>query len=164
VIFFCACEFPCFEGKLSCHRDTVTGLLLAEARKKERSISVVEWPGGKPKARRLEVECKLFSSVLNGRWYIPFEGRRLAEFAEFAGLPWGSILTLGCAQPTANAFVAVGPARFPAPTSGGTHWRLPVFWQAEEGKAKASVLRDTANWRRQCGLNERVCHLESDRK
>jgi len=31
VLFYCACEFPWIDGKLACHRLTITNLLLAHA-------------------------------------------------------------------------------------------------------------------------------------
>ena len=150
VIFFCACQFPRFEGKLSCHRDTVTDLLLAEAKKRGQSISVIEWPGGEPTDARLSVDRKLYSSVVNGRMYIPFDRKHLADFA---GLPWGSILTLECDREEKKTLVAVGPANFT--TSSGGYWRLPVCLPAEVGKRRAELLRDAERWRRECGLHER---------
>lgn len=153
VIFFCACPAPRDNGRLACHRDAVTYLLLAEAIKRGVPTTVVEWPGGKPKSirRPLSVDSKLFSSVNDGRWYIPFDGKRLGEFA---ALPWGSILTLKCRENGQSVFVAVGPAVFAATGKRRGEWRLPVCWQAEEGKTKAEIRRDIQEWRRECGYFE----------
>ncbi len=153
VIFYCACEFPRCEGELSCHRDTVTDLLLAEAKKGSRSISVVEWPGGEPidVTAPLEVDRKLFSSVLGGRMNIPFDHNQLGALA---GIPWGSILTLRCIEDGRAELVAVGPPMFATSKSGG-RWQLPVCLQAEVGKQKASLLRQVEGWRSQCGLDQR---------
>jgi len=48
VIFYCACEFPSLDGALACHRRTIADLVLAHAKKRGRSVSVVEWPVGNP--------------------------------------------------------------------------------------------------------------------
>lgn len=154
VIFYCACEFPWYKGKRRCHRDAVTELLLAEAEKRGRSISVVEWPGGQPVDARLKVDQKLFRSVISGRWNIPFDEDKLQAFA---GLPWGSVLTLVSAEDGDKQLVAVGPPIYATSKSGkvGGHWQLPVFLQAEVGKQKASLLREVEGWRSQCGLDKR---------
>jgi hypothetical protein len=89
VIFYCACEFPKLDGKLTCHRLEIADRLLEDAKKVDRSISVVEWPGGEPIETRLKIDCKLFSAVTRGRMSIPFSETRLADFA---GLPWGSLV------------------------------------------------------------------------
>jgi hypothetical protein len=154
IVFYCACEFPWYKGKRRCHRDAVTELLLAEAEKRGRSISVVEWPGGRPVEARLKVDQELFRSVMSGRWNIPFGDNKLRAFA---GLPWGSVLTLESAENGDQQLVAVGPPMFATSKSGraGGHWQLPVFMQAEAGQQKASLARDVEQWRRQCGLHER---------
>jgi hypothetical protein len=33
LLFYCACEFPCFDGKLTCHRREIADLLLEHAKK-----------------------------------------------------------------------------------------------------------------------------------
>ena len=33
VIFYCACEFPCLSGKLTCYRREIADLLLEHAKK-----------------------------------------------------------------------------------------------------------------------------------
>jgi len=146
LIFYCACQFPRWKGKLSCHRDTVTDLLLAEAKKRHRSIRIVEWPGGEPARAHLSVDRKLFSSIMNGRWSVPIDADKLRVFA---GLPWGSILTLECDATKEREFVAVGPPMF----SRG--WSLQVSWQAAAGKTKGELARDIRQWRRDTGLDER---------
>jgi hypothetical protein len=152
VIFYCACEFPWCQGKRSCHRDKVTELLLSEAQQAGRTVSIIEWPGGQPVDNRLRVDHKLFMAVMNGRMSIPFDGKYLAEYA---GLPWGSILTLEDDHDTEAELVAVGPAMFATSKITGGHWFLPVFLQGERGKQRASLVREVNQWRRQCGLHER---------
>jgi hypothetical protein len=154
VIFYCACEFPLCEGKRRCHRDAVTELLLAEARNRGRLVSVVEWPGGRPVDARLKVDQGLYRSVISGRWNIPFGDDKLPAFA---GLAWGSVLTLESANDRDKQLVAVGPPIF-ATSRGGKadgHWQLPVCIQAEAEQQRASLVREIEQWRRQCGLDER---------
>jgi hypothetical protein len=62
----------------------ITNLLPADARKISQAISVVEWPGGQPVEARVEVDHKLFSTVMRGRMSITFDSNRLSIFA---GLP-----------------------------------------------------------------------------
>jgi hypothetical protein len=126
VIFYCACEFPWCEGKRWCHRDKVTELLLAEAKTAGRAVSITEWPGGEPLDARLKVDHELYLSVMNGRMSIPFDRKRLSDYA---ALPWGSILTLESDQNGETGLVAVGPASFAASKIKGGEWRLPVFYK-----------------------------------
>ncbi len=153
VIYFCACEFPLRDGKRWCHRDSVSDLLLEAAKKRRRSLLIQEWPGGKPVKveKPFKVDPRMLSGLLNGRMSIPFERKRLASFA---GLPWGSILSLDSIPDGRTELVAIGPARFAA-SKDGEQWQLPVFWQAEAGKKASSLRRDVAAWRIQCGLHER---------
>jgi hypothetical protein len=109
VIFYCACEFPSLDGALACHRRTITDLVLAHAKKIERSISVIEWPGDAPTEKQISVDKKVFSAIMRARNSIPFKHDRLTEFV---ALPWGSILTLECEEDGRTGMVAVGPARF----------------------------------------------------
>jgi hypothetical protein len=146
VIFFCACDYPRHGGEQYCHRDEVTRLILAQARTQNRSLSVVEWPGGEPAEARLRVEPKLFSTVKLGRKSIPFDGARLSDFA---GLPWGSVLRLESGVET--CFVAVGPPKFDAQG----YWYLPVIQPPKAGADKDSAFSSARKWRRECGLDER---------
>jgi hypothetical protein len=151
VIFYCACEVPRRNGKRSCHRDEVTELLLAEAKRVGRAVSIIEWPGGEPVDARLKVDRKLFLSVMNGRMSIPFDAKRLADYA---ALPWGSILTLECDQSGETRLVAVGPAIFATSKTSGGEWRLPVFQEAEKGQSRSSLVREANDLRVQCGFQE----------
>jgi hypothetical protein len=82
LIFYCACEFPRCQGELSCHRDTVTDLIIAEAKERGRSISVVEWPGGEPRCNTLARSGPQAVLVCVGRPY-EYSVRRRAAWG-----PW----------------------------------------------------------------------------
>jgi len=152
VIFYCACEFPCLDGKLTCHRREVADLLLAHAKKVGLAVSVVEWPGGKPVETQLEVDRQLFSAVMRGRKSIPFSIGRLNDFA---GLPWGSVVAVECEGGATTGYVMVGPARFAASRSGAGFWYLPVIEPPEPGATAESLLEHAAQWRKTHGLDER---------
>jgi hypothetical protein len=139
VLFFCSCEWPREDGKTACHRDAIADLVLAEARKCDRDVEVVEWPGGDPAEIELEVTPAVLKSVQQGRATAPL-GRlesSSTSLAAFAGLPWGSGVTLRCGASALR--IASGPAR--CQPDG---WVLPVF----SGTA--------ANLRLQHGLESRT--------
>lgn len=152
VIFYCACEFPKLDGKLTCHRVEIADMLLEHAKKVGRSISIVEWPGGEPIETRLEVDRKLFSAVMRGRMSIPFDEERLADFA---GLPWGSLVALECADDATSSYVAVGPAKFATSKNGEGFWYLPVIEPPGPGVSKYTLQRHAERWRVSHGLDER---------
>jgi len=153
VMFYCACEFPQLDGKLACHRLTITDLLLAHANEVGQPISVVEWPGGEPVDTQLEVDRKLFSALMRSRKSIPFSINRLNDFAR---LPWGSVVTVECEGGGATAgHVLVGPARFAASRNGDGFWFLPVLRPPEAGASMESLRKYAAQWRTEHGLDER---------
>ncbi|MBF6567727.1 MAG: hypothetical protein IVW54_02490 [Candidatus Binataceae bacterium] len=152
VMFYCACEFPRLDGKLACHRLTITDLLLAHAKKIGQAISVVEWPGGEPVEAQLEVDRKLFAALMRNQKSIPFSTNRLNDFA---GLPWGSVVALKCEGGTTTGNVLVGPARFAASRNGVGFWYLPVLRPPESGASTESLRAYAAQWRTAHGLDER---------
>jgi hypothetical protein len=152
VIFYCACEFPWLDGILKCHRRQIADLLLAHAKKIGRAISVVEWPGREPIETRLKIDRKLFSAVMRDRKSIPFSSGRLNDFA---GLPWGSLITLECEGGSRSGWIAVGPAKFAASENRDGFWYLPVIDTPELGASRESLLKRTEQWRKTRGLDER---------
>lgn len=152
VIFYCACEFPSLDGALACHRRTITDLALAHAKKTGRSISVVEWPGDAPAETRIGIDKKIFSAIMRSRNSVPFTHDRLAEFA---ALPWGSIITVECEQIGRMGTVAVGPAKFATAKDGLGYWYLPIIDRADPDTTKETLLRRAAKWRTGHGLDER---------
>lgn len=118
ILFFCGCPFPKQGGKAACHRYEIGTLLLKAARKRGIAIEVVEWPGGDPTCVELDVSPKDFQAVEKGRVTIPL--RKKFDIAEWAGLPYGSTVTLRSKDSTLHRLT--GPVR----RTGG-QWNLPVF-------------------------------------
>jgi hypothetical protein len=151
VIFYCACEYPWVDGKRSCHRDKITDLLLAHAKKLGRRLVIEEWPGGDPVEERLEIDRKFFSAVMRGRMSVPFEVAQL-----FAGLPWGSQVSLHCKGEDGTGVATVGPARFAAASKNGEgFWYLPVMEPAVPGATRETLIRSAEKWRKARGLHKR---------
>jgi hypothetical protein len=87
ILFFCACEFP-----ISCHRDDVAKLVLAEARRRGIALVVEEWPGGQPADILLTLDEVEFRRVASGAKSIRI-GNQLPLGAA-ASVAWGSPLKL----------------------------------------------------------------------
>ena len=117
VVFFCSCEIPLCNGQ-ECHRVEVGRLVLAEAKRRKRSLVVVEWPGGTPTAVTLAVSADVVRKVRGGTKSVPL-GKTLPA-ADRLGLPWGTVAEL-TAPGNVGIAVLTGPARF-----GPPGWELPV--------------------------------------
>ena len=152
VIFYCACEYPSLDGKLTCHRLEIADRLLDHANRVGQPITIVEWPGGEPAETRLKVDRKTFSSVMRGRRSIPFTSDRLHDLA---GLPWGTSLALECEGDAITEYVAVGPPKFATSTKRAGFWYLPVIEPPQPGATKESLHKHAAQWRKAHGLDER---------
>ncbi|HEY3815854.1 MAG TPA: hypothetical protein VGL81_01725 [Polyangiaceae bacterium] len=112
VIFFCACLHPA-----GCHRRVVATLVVRAARARG-GVTIVEWPGGEPRALAVEVGPAAFRKVARGAKTMPVPAGM--NMGEAAALPWGSKIVLRSAgEETA---VLVGPTRFDA---HGAH--LPIL-------------------------------------
>jgi hypothetical protein len=145
VIFFCACESPRASW---CHRHKVAQLLLRSGRRRDLSVEVEEWPGGKPadRARDLRVSPEILRNVRRGAKVVPLNRVRVP--AEFAGLPWGTIAMLKAGHDEYP--VAVGPAAYRQGT-----WVLPRFGDEDAQPAQnvRTVRRQAARLRRDFGLD-----------
>jgi len=117
LLFFCSCEFNKSEGKINCHRCTVAGLLIKNAKKQGVSIQVVEWPGEEPKNIEMEVKPKVFDVIKKRRINIPLP--KDCALAEMAGLPWGTVATFRCNEQHLHRIVG------PVIRQKGK-WALPV--------------------------------------
>lgn len=104
VIVFCACEY----SPKGCHRFAVAKLLKKEARKRGLKLSTVEWPGGTPTIRRIEVEKKVIDHVLRNatRVSLPLP---LKDIDRYFSLPWFSRILL--TSPEKQIAVVAGPAK-----------------------------------------------------
>ena len=120
VVFFCACECP-----IACHRSRVARLVLKAAKQRGLGIEIVEWPGGQRTERQMPISADVFGKVKNGRVTIPL--KRGFEFADLAGLPWGSIVTLESNGEFLHRLS--GPAAY-----RNDQWCLPVmdWWRGKE--------------------------------
>jgi hypothetical protein len=126
VIFFCACPWPRWEGKVSCHRRVVANTVLAAARRQGINIEIVEWPGGKPVRLSFDLDRTMFRSVINGRMTIPLPTR--TNPADLAGPPWGSIATFRHEGQEVHRLV--GPAIWQK-----DRWCLPVSFLFDDADA-----------------------------
>lgn len=120
VIFFCQCKHPLMAGG-RCHRFTVTGLLLKEARRQRIPLEIIEWPGGSPQVVDLALPAAEVRKLKQGAKSVPF-GRLLSP-EEAASLPWGSTAKVHSGDTKIS--LKVGPARFE-----GRKWHLPVLGDA----------------------------------
>jgi hypothetical protein len=142
VLFFCSCED--IRAKF-CHRRKVATLLLEEAKRAGKRVQITEWPGDDPITRSIRLPTPMLASIMHGRRSLPLS--KSADVADFAGLPWGSIVKLKASD---HAFPIVsGPAKY---QSG---WRIPVL---ERGtNMDEHQLRGWAKrFRKQIGLDART--------
>lgn len=140
IIFYCSCKYPWEGGRRGCHRNRVTDLLLEQARTEGVALAVVEWPGGEPSKEpigTIELERGVFGSLGRGaRKSLPFDERRLGEFA---GIPWGSLVTVKSPSKDQRITVPVGPPRFAGGKGGG--WQLPICPDGKTEEELAAVLK-----------------------
>ena len=88
VILFCACERPA-----GCHRREVAKLAVCAARRRGADVTVVEWPGGEPRALRVSVLPALFRKIVRGvQKAMPLPPT--LSVADATGLPWLSEVTV----------------------------------------------------------------------
>ena len=103
VIFFCSCMWPKFKGKTACHREVVTDLLFAAAKKRKMSLRVVEWPGDERRRKRIELNAEHFKAVLKGARFVPIP--RSVQPDVLNGPAWGSIFTFACGKEAVHRLV-----------------------------------------------------------
>lgn len=139
VLFFCACEDI---NVLRCHRTTVAALALREAKKGGRHLQIVEWPGGTPTERTVEVNSALIKAIISGRKSVPLG--KATDLAEMAVLLWGSIVRLQAGN--LSLAVVTGPAKY----HGG--WWLPVLEVGDLGDKPLSLKAWSEQFREVKGL------------
>lgn len=123
--------------------------MLRAGRRRGVDTEVVEWPGGVPSRRALQLKVTdaMLQSVLDGRALVPVQGTRLPK--DLVGLPCGTLVELNA--PRRTQLVSVGGARFLA-----GRWRLPVFiFPVEEGDRPAVLVPPAARDRKKLGLSPR---------
>lgn len=145
ILFFCGCQWSRWDGKIACHRATVAGLVLRAAKRRNRRIEIVEWPGGlKPRHFDVDLREAEFRKVKDGQMSIPLP--KGFDLADSGSIPWGSIATVRCGDDKVHRLV--GPAEFRR-----RMWRLPVvkfFYNAStplaDYRSEASVSRKRNGW------------------
>jgi hypothetical protein len=135
LVFFCACERPGVEGQPGCcHRTLVAGLTLEAARRRDLPVDIVEWPGGEPTVRSVEIPLSRddFDKVRRGAASVPIgDAMRLGQAA---ALPWYSAVAVRPVdepQPPSWRWLA-GPARY---RQG--RWCLAVLDHVDAGPVDA---------------------------
>ena len=139
LLFFCACADV---DVLTCHRTTVAGLLLKEAKSAGRHLEIVEWPGDTPTRRTVQVNPAVVKAIIRGRKTVPL-GRAI-DLAEMAVLPWGSVVTLQAGDQSLP--IVSGPAKY----QGG--WCLPVLEIGDLGNEASRLEVWSDRFRREHGL------------
>jgi hypothetical protein len=147
VIYFCACEFPRGnlnnDGELySCHRSTVSKLLLKIADSRNIPLEIVEWPGGGSKRLDVTASPQDLLNVRHGRKFVQIPNPR--PLAKWAGIPWGSVARLHSREE--SLLIVTGPAKF---KQGA--WALPVLDWSETHEV-ARVKAKSSTWRFKHGM------------
>lgn len=118
IIFFCACEVPGIVKDPLCHRVIVADLIKKAARKKKKTVQIIEWPGGEPKYIDMKVKEDDFKKISSGPKSITL-GKKI-DHTIYAGIPWGSIARIKSGDKQMEKMT--GPAKFERDT-----WQLPVL-------------------------------------
>lgn len=92
IVFFCACPYQMQDGKPFYHRYEVGSLLLKEARSRNQSIIVTEWPGTTPHVVTLTLSSEVLRKLRRGMKSVPLP----RDFAldRIASIAWGSVAKL----------------------------------------------------------------------
>lgn len=90
IVFFCACPYQMQDGKPFCHRYEVGSLLLKEARSRNQSIIVTEWPGTEPQVLRLSLPSEILKKLRRGMKSIPLPKDKPLD--SIASITWGSVV------------------------------------------------------------------------
>jgi hypothetical protein len=144
ILFFCSCKD--LDVK-KCHRKTVAELVVREAARRHRRIEIVKWPGSKPIKTRVAatVAPPILKALIRGRKNVPLGSS--INLNEFAGLPWGSIVTVRTGERLLP--IVSGPAKY----QGG--WRLPVLRHGDIGGDADPLKRWGGEFRKNKGLESR---------
>lgn len=144
LIYFCSCQYPRCNGKIACHRTTVRQLLLKTARKENRSIQVIEWPGGTPRHVYLDLKRDEYLAVRKGKLTI---GLGDTPNTAMLGLPSCSVATLRSNGEFFHRIVGPAIRRSKA-------WCLPVNWWFYDPESGITEYRKQATkLRRGCGFD-----------
>lgn len=147
VIFFCACDYPKWEGAVYCHRATIAKFLLRCARAKRRSLRIDEWPGGERREFELRVPPEVLRKAKQGS--IPLGEN--PDLAKIGRVRIGSLVTVLSSAGTVYRVVD-------RPVWRGGQWILPLAKEtAQPNSASAkSYLRLARSCQRTRDLTEAV--------
>jgi len=119
VLFFCACETPGTAHSPTCHRVTVAGYVLKEARRRGVRLTIAEWPGKEPKVDQISASSQVVRNIARGASRIPLPRLNPKDRQKFFILPWCSRINVS-SDDGAVAVIA-GPAKL------GRDWFLPII-------------------------------------
>jgi hypothetical protein len=148
LIIFCSCGLPVPPEEPHCHRVEVASLLLKAAAKRNVSLTIAEWPGGKPKSQTVEITDLDAQKAQGGARNVALGTRQPP--ADLLGLPWGSIVHLK--SPNCSFKAIADP-----PVHRGRRWLLPIPFGIADQRLDGSALRKkTIRERRLSGLDART--------
>ena len=139
LIYYCACETP---G--ACHRYMVTEELVKLAKKDERKVSVVEWPGTDlpEQPLRWNVSKEVLIAIERGRKNFTLPGE--VSLTEAAGIGWCTPLLLSAGD---DQFpILIGPAHVHQ-----ERWVVPVFDLLEGDQSSRHWFRRALKLRTELG-------------
>lgn len=152
VLFFCSCEFPGVESHGGCHRVTVARLVLEAAQRRKIPLQVVEWPGGEPDVRGLEIQLSAaaLDKIERGSSSIPLHPP--ISLAEMAGTPWYSLVSIRCAgdKTPVPVRLVTGPARYKK-----EGWYLPIYGAVDSTRLRDKGRGRVHKWREMGGFAAR---------
>jgi hypothetical protein len=145
VILFCSCRIP-GSGKTICHRVELGSLLLKKARKRNVDLTVVEWPGGRPRNISHELTDDIAEDVKRGRVNVPLGQRRPSM--DLCGLPWYSTVHFTSDHDSFRALAY--HARF-----HGDQWLLPILKVLSDHASRPQAMAQATLHRRRDGMEPR---------
>ena len=147
LLIFCQCRLP---GRPRahdrCHRAEVASLLLKAAARRNVSLTIAEWPGGRPQSRVLETRDLQVERAKNGARNV-FLGKGQPS-VDLLALPWRSLVHLK--SPGASVRAIADPAVY-----RGGKWLLPIPFGADDQLDASALRKKSLLKRRMSGLDSR---------
>jgi hypothetical protein len=140
VIFFCSCEYPCWNSKSNCHRVTAAKLVAREAAKRGVPIELCEWPGPGLREIAVDLDDTVMRKSLKNNSAIPLGAE--VDLAVFGLLGIGTLATLRSARQVDYRVVDRMIWK-------NHQWQLPILESFEDGDATKTDYRSAAKeWQR----------------
>ena len=146
LLIFCQCPLPGRPGAPQCHRAEVASLLLKAAARRNVSLTIAEWPGGRPQSRVLETRDLQVERAKNGARNV-FLGKRQPS-VDLLALPWCSLVHLK--SPGASVRAIADPAVY-----RGGKWLLPIPFGVDDQLDASALRKKSLSKRRVSGLDSR---------